>query len=124
MFLLAHVCAEFRDRNGNAIFRITREQLNGFLNAPDAIQEDPLFAMLVADGSLVFPPKDEKEKASLENDPTRGIDATGKKIVREDLTEVPVEDAMKAEQKGKATAKAEAKAEAKAAGKPAETEKK
>ena len=135
MFLLAHVCAEFRDRNGNTIFRVTREQLNSFLYAPDAIQEDPLFALLVADGSVVFPPKDEKERARLENEPMRGIDAAGKKIVREVLAEEPVEDAIRAEQKGKASAKAEAKAEAKPVkaetkaeakptGKPAEAEKK
>ena len=82
MLLLAHVCAEFRDRNGNTIFRVTGNDLNHtFLQAPDAIQEDPLFAMLVQDGSIVFPPKDEQEKKRLENEPLLGVDRTGRRIV-------------------------------------------
>ena len=81
MLLLAHVCAEFRDRNGNTIFRVTGNDLNHtFLQASDAIQEDPLFAMLVKDGSIVFPPKDEQEKKRLENEPRLGVDPTGKSI--------------------------------------------
>jgi len=81
MLLLAHVCAEFRDRNGNTIFRVTAKDLNHtFLEAPDAIREDPLFAMLANDGSIVFPPKDEKERKRLENEPLLGVDPTGRRI--------------------------------------------
>ena len=113
MLLLAHVCAEFRDRNGNTIFRVTGNDLNHtFLQAPDAIQEDPLFAMLVQDGSIVFPPKDEQEKKRLENEPLLGVDATGKKM------DVKPE---KAETGTKAT-KADAGSEAKPAGKAAAAE--
>ena len=113
MFLLAHVCAEFRDRKGNVIHRITRNDLNLFHEAPDAIQEDPLFALLVKDESIIFPPKDEKEKRKLENNPMAGIDATGKKIKAE-------ADAEKAE----APVRTETKAENKPAGKPAAAEQK
>ena len=109
MLLLAHVCAEFRDRNGNTIFRVTGNDLNHtFLQAPDAIQEDPLFAMLVQDGSIVFPPKDEQEKKRLENEPLLGVDATGKteKIVA-DIEKSAVK--AKTEKKPAADAGAETK---------------
>ena len=81
MFILSRVCAEFHDRHGNVIHRISRNDLLTFREAPDAIQEDPLFQLLLADGSIETPPKDAKEKKKLENDPTAGADASGRRIV-------------------------------------------
>jgi len=81
MYILSRVCAEFRDREGNVIHRIGRNDVLTFHEAPDAVQEDLLFKMLVADGSIELPPKDVKEKKRLENDPMAGADATGRRIV-------------------------------------------
>lgn len=79
MFILSHVCAEFHDRKGKVIHTIHPEDLNHFMPAPDAIQEDILYRMLLEDGSIELPPKDEKEKKNLENNPVAGVTAEGKK---------------------------------------------
>ena len=47
MLILSRVCAEFRDRTGAVIHRVTPETRLSFREAPDAIREDPLFRMLV-----------------------------------------------------------------------------
>ena len=105
MNILSRVCAEFRDRKGNVIHRIGRNDLLVYHEAPDAIQEDILFKMLVADGSIELPPEGKKEKRKLEDDPMKGIDPSGKKEKVETETK-------------------HVKAETKPAGKAAETEKK
>ena len=51
MLILSRVCAEFRDRAGNTVFNIGPHDLLSFLEAPEAIREDPLFALLQEDGS-------------------------------------------------------------------------
>ena len=78
MFVLCKVCAKFRDKRGNVIFTFDRGNLFDFIEVPDAIQEDPLFEMLHADGSLTCNPTAAEEKA-LENDPMAGMDASGKR---------------------------------------------
>ena len=80
MLILSRVCADFHDRNGAVIHRVTPATRLIFHEAPDAIREDPLFAMLANDGSIVFPPKDEKERKRLENEPLLGVDPTGRRI--------------------------------------------
>ena len=52
MFILSRVCADFRNKKGEVIHRVTPADRLGFHEAPDAIQEDPLFSMLVSEGSL------------------------------------------------------------------------
>ena len=77
MLILSRVCAEFRDRSGAVIHRVTPETRLTFQEAPESIREDPLFRMLVSDGSLeaaVSPVR----KRNLEADPLRGTDASGK----------------------------------------------
>ena len=83
MLILSHVCAEFRDKNGNIIVSINKEDVNIFKEVPDSIKEDILFKLLISDGSLEAPLEDKKEQLKRENDPTAGIDAEGKKVVEE-----------------------------------------
>ena len=117
MLILARVCADFYDRNRNLLHRILPVHLGTFHEAPDSIRQDPLFQMLVDDGSIKYPADAAKDRA-LEQDPYAGADATGKDIR-------PKAEKPKAETKAKTTAKApvktEAKAEEKAAEKPMET---
>ena len=117
MLILARVCADFYDRKRNLIHRITQRDLGVFRDVPESIQQDPLFQMLVDDGSIKYPADAAKDRA-LEQDPYAGADATGKDIR-------PKAEKPKAETKAKTTVKApvktEAKAEEKAVEKPTET---
>ncbi len=117
MLILARVCADFYDRNRNLLHRILPVHLGTFHEAPDSIRQDPLFQMLVDDGSIKYPADAAKDRA-LEQDPYAGADATGKDIR-------PKAEKPKAETKAKTTVKApvktEAKAEEKAVEKPTET---
>ena len=117
MLILARVCADFYDRNRNLLHRILPVHLGTFHEAPDSIRQDPLFQMLVDDGSIKYPADAAKDRA-LEQDPYAGADATGKDIR-------PKAEKPKAETKAKTTVKApvktEAKAEVKAEEKPTET---
>ena len=117
MLILARVCADFYDRNRNLLHRILPVHLGTFHEAPDSIKQDPLFQMLVDDGSIKYPADAAKDRA-LEQDPYAGADATGKDIR-------PKAEKPKAETKAKTTVKApvktEAKAEEKAVEKPTET---
>ena len=117
MLILARVCADFYDRNRNLLHRILPVHLGTFHEAPDSIRQDPLFQMLVDDGSIKYPADAAKDRA-LEQDPYAGADATGKDIR-------PKAEKPKAETKTKTTVKVpvktEAKAEEKVVEKPTET---
>ena len=52
MLILSRVCAEFRNAAGEPVFAVTPAIRDIFVEAPDAIREDPLFRMLVDDGSM------------------------------------------------------------------------
>ena len=78
MLILSRVCAEFRDRTGAVIYRVTPETRLTFREAPEAIREDPLFQMLIRDGSLEAAVTPERQK-QLEAEPLRGTDASGRK---------------------------------------------
>ena len=78
MLLVPHVCAEFYDRARQKIFAIEPYMLNSFTEAPEAIRQDPLFDLLLADGSLEAAETVAQQK-QLEADPTAGITAEGKK---------------------------------------------
>ena len=79
MLILSRVCAQVHNRNGEKIFAVTPLTRNTFVEAPEAIREDPLFGMMVNDGSMEAGITDAK-KRTLENDPAAGHDATGKAI--------------------------------------------
>ena len=82
MKILSRVCAEFKDKQGNVIYRIgPADRLVYRDDAPEAIKDNLLFRMLVADGSIEVIETVAQRKA-MEQDPTAGTDATGKKTVR------------------------------------------
>ena len=76
MFLMSRVCAEFHDKTGAVHFAVHPADRCVFLDAPDSIRQDPLFNMLLNDGSLELPTTREKQK-QLENDPMKKPEKTG-----------------------------------------------
>ena len=112
MLILARVCADFYDKNRNLLHRITPRDLNLFREVPESIQQDPLFQMLVDDGSIKFPADAAKDKA-LEQDPFAGTTPDGREKRPSVETETKAEIKPKAESKPKTTAKASVKTEAK-----------
>ena len=119
MLILARVCADFYDRNRNLLHRITPRDLNLFHEAPESIKQDPLFQMLVDDGSIKFPADAAKNRA-LEQDPFAGTTPDGREKRPKVETQPKTETKSKAETKTKTTVKAPVKTEAKAEEKPAE----
>ena len=109
MLIIPYVCADFRDKKGNPIFRITADMLRTIQTVPDAIKQDLLFDMLVADGSIKTP-ETEAQKKLLEQEPMLGMTAEGKeakpekpaketKPKAETKTEVKVGEKLADEQK-------------------------
>ncbi len=102
MKMLSRVCVDFQDTKGNVIFRIRpADRLRYIDDAPDAIRDDLLFKMLVAEGSIEVVESAAQRKA-LEQDPTAGADATGKKpgkVKAEKDEEKTAEKAPSGEQK-------------------------
>ncbi len=78
MTILSHVCVDFYDKQRNLLFSIPPTLLNCILTAPDEIRQDPIFDMLLADHSLEAVQTIDQKKR-LENDPTDGVTAEGKK---------------------------------------------
>ena len=68
MLIVPYVCAEFHDKTGAVIHKIRPEDLRIVSEAPVAIQQDPLFEMMVRDGSLRVP-ETKSDLKKLENDP-------------------------------------------------------
>ena len=118
MLILARVCADFYDKNRNLLHRILPVHLGTFHEAPDSIKQDPLFQMLVDDGSIKYPADAAKDRA-LEQDPYAGTTPDGREKMPKVETGSKVESKPKAETKSKTTAKAPVKTEAKAEEKPA-----
>jgi len=79
MLILSRVCAEFYDKHNNLLDRITAKDLGIFREISDTVKQDPLFQMLIDDGSIKYPADDAKDKA-LEQDPFAGTTAEGKEI--------------------------------------------
>jgi len=79
MLILSRVCADFRDKAGRTIFSVTPSGLLAFHEAPEDIRQDPLFDMLLRDGSLEAVTS-VRQKARLEADPAAGTDASGKAV--------------------------------------------
>ena len=119
MLILARVCADFHDKNRNLLHRIAPRDLNLFREVPESIQQDPLFQMLVDDGSIKFPADAAKDKA-LEQDPFAGTTPDGREKRPTVETKPEAETKPKVETKPKTTAKASVKTETKVETKPAE----
>ena len=80
MKILSRVCAEFKDKKGNVIYRIgPADRLVYKDDAPDAIKDDLLFGALVAEGSIDVVETAAGKKAA-EQDPTAGALADGRRI--------------------------------------------
>ena len=77
--IVCHVAAEFHDRTGKTVFTVSPSDTDRIIQAPEEIQEDPLFGMLTGDGTLQAVASLE-DKRRLENNPLTGIDAEGKKM--------------------------------------------
>ena len=120
MLILARVCADFYDRKRNLIHRITQRDLGVFRDVPESIQQDPLFQMLVDDGSIKYPADAAKDRA-LEQDPFAGTTPDGREKRPNVETQPKTETKSKAETKTKSAVKTPVKTEAKAEEKPAET---
>ena len=68
MLVVPYVCAEFHDKSGEVIHRIHAHELRTITEVPEAVQQDPLFALLVKD-ELLKAPDSKLELMALENDP-------------------------------------------------------
>ena len=79
MLIIPYVCADFHDKAGNRIFRITADMLRGMQDVPEAIRQDMLFDFLVADGSIKTP-ENAAQRKLLEQEPMLGMSADGKEI--------------------------------------------
>ena len=77
MLIIPYVCAEFHDRSGTVIHRITPAMRGTMVEAPEAIRQDILFNLLVKDGSIKTPETPGQKKV-LEKDPMVGVTAEGK----------------------------------------------
>ena len=78
MLILSRVCADFHNKKGERVHRVTPANRLAFHEAPESIREDPLFQMLVNDGSLEAAVTRLQQK-QLEADPLEGTDAAGRK---------------------------------------------
>lgn len=75
--IVCYVAAIFSDpKTREEIFRVEKGDLGLIMDAPKAIKQDPLFNLLVSDGSLKIVEK--KNLKQLENDPMKGVSAEGK----------------------------------------------
>ena len=68
MLIVPFACAEFHDKSGNVIHRIHAHELRNITEVPDAIVQDPLYALMVEEGSLKAP-ESRLDLRALENDP-------------------------------------------------------
>ncbi len=77
MLILSRVCVEFRN-HGIPVFQVNPADRMTLLTAPDSIRADPIFDLLVADGSLEVVDSRTRSK-ELELDPVQDTDVTGKR---------------------------------------------
>ena len=100
MMILSRVCALFRNRAGKELYTVTPEKRLTILDdVPEEIQEDPLFDLLVADGSIEVSLSASRRRM-LEQDPVQETDATGKALRPEAPREETAGPAPEAEPAG------------------------
>ena len=78
MLILSRVCVDFHNKSGALVHRVTPANRLSFHEAPDSIQEDPLFRMLVSEGSLEASVTPVRRK-ELEADPLKDAEASGRR---------------------------------------------
>ena len=98
MLILSRVAVEFKDRQGNTIFAVPDKMRNLFIEAPDAITQDPYFHLMLSDGTLEAGVERAKMR-QIEQDPTAGHDAAGN-LILPDTAETSTEPTRKT-RKGK-----------------------
>ena len=70
MRIMSKVCAEFHTKSGEFLFKVTPDKLLALIDAPDEIQQDPLYGLLIGDHLLeVIVTKADQKR--LENDPDK-----------------------------------------------------
>ena len=79
MRIISYVCADLYDGNRSRSFRIRPTDRGLLMDVPDWVSADPLFKMLVSDGSVRVAETRAEEKI-LENNPMVGVDAEGRGI--------------------------------------------
>ena len=79
MRIVSRVAAAFYRRDHTLIFDLPARNLLVILDAPDEIRSDPLFDLLVKEGSLQVVNSTETQKV-IEMDPKQGTNAEGRKI--------------------------------------------
>lgn len=93
--LISYVAVDFwNSKTGEMIFRITKDQRGLIIKVPEAVQMDPMYGMLVEDGSIRV--VDKKEAKALENDPMKGVSAEGKSGIAAELARKEAEAEEKA----------------------------
>ena len=128
MLVVPFACAEFHDKSGNVIHRIHAHELRNITEVPDAIVQDPLYALMVEEGSLKAP-ESKLDLKALENDPDAAIAKAEKRAktaktakaaktektetaAKTEKTEKAEKSVMEAAKPENAAAAAEAKADA------------
>ena len=106
MLILSRVCAEFRNRAGETVFTIPPHRLLSFLEAPEEIREDPLFSLMLRDGSLEAV-RSVEQKRALEADPA-GAAREAKKPRAKAAEKQPAPEAAPAENPAEADPAADA----------------
>ena len=98
MKILSRVCAEFHDNAGTVLYSIHPDQrLTPLYDAPESICQDPLFGMMVADGSLEVVEEKEDLKR-VENDPEKKPEKS-RSVSTGSSAEAKASDAKTAEKK-------------------------
>ena len=97
MRIMSKVCAEFHTKSGEFLFKITPDKLLALIDAPDEIQQDPLYGLLIGDHLLeVIVTKADQKR--LENDPDKPAKAEKPaKSARIPKAEKPVQPSNPAE---------------------------
>ena len=88
MRIVSRVAAAFYRPDQTQIFEVTARDLLVILEAPDEIRRDPLFDMLVKEGSLEAISSGDQQK-ELEKNPVQDANAEGRKITVPDPDEAP-----------------------------------
>jgi hypothetical protein len=110
MLVVPFACAEFHDKSGNVIHRIHAHELRNITEVPDTIVQDPLYALMVDEGSLKAP-ESRLVLRALENDPEAKLEKPAKaaKTAKAEKTQ-KAEKPEKAESESSSAAPAEAAA--------------
>jgi hypothetical protein len=106
MLIVPFACAEFHDKSGNVIHRIHAHELRNITEVPDAIVQDPLYALMVEEGSLKAP-ESKLDLKALENDPDAVIVKAEKRAKTPKTAKAVKTELSKAAAKTEKTRKAE-----------------